>query len=132
MNEDITIEVIINTLKSTCKWKSPGIDKIINFGFYHVYSTHDENYFRNHLKNWKDDWLAYRSNIPSIKTKETTNVKKPTDLSYAFSIYKMMTWILKERIFKFIECKEIYPLELQQPQIYVLSRINAPAKRFGH
>ena len=34
MVEDVTIEKIINTRKSTYKWKSPGIDKRNKFRFY--------------------------------------------------------------------------------------------------
>ena len=38
-------------------------------------------------------------------------MQKTTDQPYAFSTYKMIKLILKERIIKFIECKDIYPLE---------------------
>ena len=40
MHEDITLKEIINKLKRTHKWKSPGINKIKTFWLYNQFTAH--------------------------------------------------------------------------------------------
>ena len=69
---------IINILKRTHKWKSPGIDKITNFWRNQPSSTNVDNYLENNFKKLKkmSDWLTEGVNTNSRKQRKQQIQKK--------------------------------------------------------
>ena len=115
MYEDITIEEIINTLKRTHKWKSLGIDKMTNFWFHHLSSTHQLiTKLISEINNEPEkirDYFRKRLTYILPKTKEITNTPKKYRPITCLPTCRMITSILSERIIKLIEYKNSFPLE---------------------
>ena len=85
------------------------IDKITNFWFQHISFTHQlirKLFFRNHKKPWKIIRFVTRRDTIDPSAKKKTY--RP--IICLPSTYKL-TSMLKGRRVKFIECKDIFPLE---------------------
>ena len=80
MYKDITTREIINTLKCTHKWKSPGKDKMTNFWLNNLFSADQLmkkliSEITKELEQ-KPVWLTEEITYLQPKTKDTTNKKK--------------------------------------------------------
>ena len=74
MNEDISVEEIINSLKCSHRWKSSGIDKIRNFWYYYLSSSHQlMTAMTSEIINEPPkmpDWLTEGVTFQLLKTKK--------------------------------------------------------------
>ena len=97
------------------KWKSAGMDKITNFWLHKFPCTHDllVNLLSEIMRNPENtpDWLPKGLTYLIPKSKETSNTKNYRPITCLSTIYKLLTSILAERAYSFVESNDIIPTE---------------------
>ena len=112
---DITIGEVEKALNKSYKWKSAGMEKIKNFWLHSLPYTHDllANLLSEIIRNPENtpDWLPEGLTNLISKSKETCNPKNYRPITCLSTIYKLLTSILAERTYTFIESNDILPIE---------------------
>ena len=112
---DISIAEIEASLKKSHKWKSPGIDKIPNFWLNILSSSH--KYIANTLSHVVADpsaapeWLTEGITYLLPKNDETVNPKNYRPITCLSTTYKLLTSVITDRTYNFLENNNIFPLE---------------------
>ena len=111
----ITKEELELALKKSHKWKSPGIDKIPNFWLNSLSKGHQKlaallSCVVETPEN-APDWLSEGITYLLPKTKETKNPKNYRPITCLTTTYKLLTSILTERTYNFMESNELFPIE---------------------
>ena len=112
---DISTEEVEMALKKSHKWKSAGVDKITNFWLHSLSCTHDllavllSEVVRNpeNTPDWLSEGLTYL--LP--KTTETYQPKNYRPITCLSTIYKLLTSIITDRTYAFIESNDLFPIE---------------------
>ena len=112
---DITKEEAVLAIMKSSNWKAPGNDGIANYWLKNLTSVHVEltaayNEILKHPERtpeWLTDGLTYL--IP--KTEEPKNPKNYRPITCLPTMYKILTSILTERTYTFLEENELLPAE---------------------
>ena len=113
--DDITVEELENALKKSQKWKSPGIDKVPNFWLSHMSAMH--KLLAKQMSEIISEpdltpkWLAEGITYLLAKTPETTNAKNFRPITCLSTTYKILTSVLTDRMYTFMEANKLFPLE---------------------
>ena len=112
---DISTEEVEKALKKSHKWKSAGIDKVTNFWLHSLPCTHNilANLLSELVRNPENspDWLPEGLTYLLPKTKETNKPKNYRPITCLSTTYKLLTSILTERTYTFIESNDLFPIE---------------------
>ena len=113
--EVINIEELRSALTKSHKWKYPGVDKIPNFWLNCLTSTHKQMTlnFTNILQNPETapEWLTEGTTDLLPKSQETQNPQNYRPITYLTTTYKILTSIITERMYTFLEENSILPQE---------------------
>jgi len=113
--DDINIEELECALKKSQKWKSPGIDKVPNYWLYHMFAMHELMAKKiSEIISEPDkmpNWLAEGTTYLLAKSTETTNAKNYRPITCLSTTYKILTSILTDRMYAFMEANKLFPLE---------------------
>ncbi|XP_066930549.1 uncharacterized protein [Clytia hemisphaerica] len=113
--EEITVEEVRVALGKTQKWKSPGIDKVQNFWLNYLPSMHRAlTFFLNELvgnPNSIPEWLTEGVTYLLPKSEDTKNPNNYRPITCLNTIYKLLTSVLTERMYSFLEDNSILPTE---------------------
>ena len=113
--EIISVEEVRAALGKTQKWKSPGIDKIQNFWLNSLTSLHDllTHHLNVLIENPEDipDWLTEGVTYLLPKSEDTKNPKNYRPITCLTTMYKLLTSILTERMYVYLENNSILPNE---------------------
>ena len=112
---DISKEEAILAIMKSSNWKAPGNDGIANFWLKNLSSIHEDltTAYNDILKNpekqpdWPTEGLTYL--LP--KTEETKNPKNYRPITCLPTMYTILTSILTERTYAFLEENELLPTE---------------------
>ena len=113
--EDISKEEVSLALKKSHKWKSPGCDKIPNFWLNTFTSAHDD-----HAKMFNKAvlepesapaWLTKGITYLHPKSNETENPKNYRPITCLTTLYKILTSIITERTYTFLDANDLLPTE---------------------
>ena len=110
---DITKEEAVLAIMKFSNWKAPGNDGIANFWIKNLTSVHDEliTAYNGILKHPEKapGWLTDGYLLP--KTEETKNQKNYRPITCSPTMYKILTSILTERTYTFLDENELLPTE---------------------
>ena len=105
--EDIKLKEVQFSLKKLHKWKSPGLDKLPNFWLNILTSTHKvlTHTLSQTMKNPEQilEWLAKGRTYLFPKVSETNNTKNYRPITCLSPTYKLLTSIITERTYSFLE-----------------------------
>ena len=105
--QDIENEEVILALKKTSNWKSPGIDKVPNFWLKNLERLHGSlateynDIVRDPGKSL--EWLTLGRTYLLPKNNETRNPKNYRPIACLPTTYKVLTSIITERTYVFLE-----------------------------
>ena len=109
--DDINIEELEYALKKSQKWKSPGIDEVSNYWLHHMFAMHKLLAKKiSEIISEPDrmsHWLAEGTTCLLAKTTETTNAKNYRPIKFLSTTYKILTSILTDRMYAFMEAKKL-------------------------
>ena len=112
---DITKDEVVLAIMKYSNWKAPGNDGIANFWIKNLTSIHDEfiTAYNDILKypETAPDWLTEGLTYLLPKTKETENPKNYRSITCLPTLYKILTFILTERSYVFLEENELLSTE---------------------
>ena len=113
--QDITSEELSEALKKTHKWKSPGMDKVPNFWLEALNSSHRKLLIELNVimadPKKTPEWMATGVTYLLPKAGQTDNPKNYRLITCLSTVYKILTSILTERTYTFMEQNELFPLE---------------------
>ena len=113
--EVINIEELCSALTKSHKWKSPGVDKIPNFLLNCLTSMHKQMAlnFTNILQNPETtpEWLTEGTTYLLPKSQETQYPKNYRPITCLTTTYKILTSIITEHMYIFLEENSILPQE---------------------
>ena len=111
----VNIEELRSALTKLHKWKSPGVDKIPNFWLNCLTSTHKQIAlnFTNILQNPETapKWLTEGTIYFLPKSQENQNPQNYRPITYLATAYKILTSVITERMYTFLEENLIFPQE---------------------
>ena len=107
--EYIELKEVEFSLKKSNNWKSPGLEKLPNFWLNiltstHKVLTHSLSQKMKHPKEipeWLTKWITYLL----LKVSETNSPKNYRPITCLSTIYKILTPIITERTYSFLEQK---------------------------
>ena len=109
----INIEELRSALTKSHKWKSPGVYKILNFWLNCLTSTHKQMAlnFTNILQNHEtaSEWLTEGTTYLLPKNQEIQNPQNYRPITCLTTTYKILTLIVTERMYTFLEENSILP-----------------------
>lgn len=112
---DITLEEMKEILKSLHNWKSPGLDKVQNFWIKNLDSLHGQlaSAFNSAIKQPTiiPDWLTTGVTFLLSKGKETKEPKNYRPITCLPTLYKIMTSLVCQRLYKHVLENNILPPE---------------------
>ena len=112
---DISKEEAILAIMKSSNWKAPGNDGIAKFWLKNLSSVHEDltTAYNDTLKNpeKQPDWLTEGLTYLLPKTEETKNPKNYRPINCLPTMYKILTSILTERTYAFLEENELLPTE---------------------
>ena len=113
--EDIQTDELTYALRRSSKWKSPGIDKVPNFWLNSFSSLHDDlaiEYTKivRHPEG-SPAWLVRGITYLLAKSEDTSNPKNYRPITCLSTMYKILTSILTERTYTFLDSNDILPTE---------------------
>ena len=113
--EAITVDEVKAALGKTHKWKSPGMDKIPNFWLNSLTSSHKTlTFFLNLIVDDPEqipDWLTEGVTYLLPKSEDTRNPKNYRPITCLTTIYKLLTSVMTERMYTFLEENFVLPSE---------------------
>ena len=113
--EEISVEEICVALGKTHKWKSPGIDKIPNFWLNSLSAIHEPltSFINEILLNPYDipDWITEGVTYLLPKSEDTKNPKNYRPITCLTTSYKLITSVLTDRMYTFLDRNHILPNE---------------------
>ena len=113
--EDIELKEVEFSLRKLHKWKSLGLDKLPNLWLNILTSTHKvlTHTLSQTMKNLEEipEWLAKGITYLLPKVAETNNPKNYRPITCLSTTYKVLTSIITERTYSFLEQKELLPYE---------------------
>ena len=112
---DIAEIEIVAAIKKSSNWKAPGVDGIANFWIknlssIHKYLTHAYN---DIIKRPEEcpEWLTQGVTYLLPKTEETQNPKNYRPITCLPTMYKILTSVISERTYNFLESHDLLPRE---------------------
>ena len=112
--EDILTEELSYALRRSSKWKSPGIDKVPNFWLHSFNSLHDLATEYTKIVRQPEEspaWLVRGITYLLAKNEDTSNPKNYRPITCLSTMYKILTSILTERTYTFLDSNDILPTE---------------------
>ena len=113
--EAISLEELRFALGKSHKWKSPGIDKIPNFWLNSLTEVHEnlKNSFNKIITSVENvpDWLTEGITYLLPKSNDTRNPKNYRPITCLTTTYKILTSIITDRMYKFLDENSILPHE---------------------
>ena len=113
--EDIESNKVLFSLNKSNKWKFPGPDKLPNFWLNILTSTHKvlTHTLSQTMKNPEEipEWLAKGITYSLPKVSDTNNPKNYRPTTCLSTTYKLLTSIIAERTYLFLEQKRLLPYE---------------------
>ena len=113
--EHISKEEVSQALKKSHKWKSPGCDKIPNFWlntFTNAHSDHEKMFNKVILEpDSAPSWFTKGITYLHPKSNETENPKNYRPITCLSTLYKILTSIITERTYSFLDANNILPTE---------------------
>ena len=112
---EITVEELRSALSKSHKWKTPGIDKIPNFWLNSLHELHKPltdsfNKIINDPGNIPD-WLTEGTTYLLPKNADTKNPKNYRPITCLTTTYKILTSIITDRMYTFLEQNSTLPQE---------------------
>ena len=105
----------MNALRKSLKWKSPGIGKVPNFWFnaFDSIQRHCINCFNRDIKNLETNPKQFTQGITYLlpKSNETNKPENHRPTTCLSTMYKMLTSIITERTYSFLDTNNILPAE---------------------
>ncbi|KAL1446158.1 hypothetical protein WDU94_008911 [Cyamophila willieti] len=115
MEFNITHEDFIEAIQNTQNWKAPGWDSIQNFWLKKLTSCHDVilNEFNKYLQNPDETptWLTLGNTYLIPKNEKTEDVKCYRPITCLPVLYKLLTSIIKTKMYKHLTENNILPME---------------------
>ena len=112
---DIDVEETSSAIKKSSNWKAPGIDKVPNFWIKALTSLHEEiaKSFCDIMKypNNCPTWLTNGITFLLPKTGDTSDPKNFRPITCLPTMYKILTSIITDRIYNFLDKNNILPPE---------------------
>ena len=113
--KDIETAEVTLALKKASNWKSPGIDKVPNFWLKQLEVVH-EYVAREYTGIIKTptkcpEWLTQGLTYLLPKTEETKNPKNYRPITCLPTMYKILTSVITERTYNFLEVNNMLPPE---------------------
>ena len=112
---EINITETTASINKTNNWKAPGIDGVANFWIKHLPSIHEDlaRAFTNIIENPADcpRWLTQGITYLLPKTEETQNPKNYRPITCLPTMYKILTSIITERTYTFLDQNNLLPAE---------------------
>ena len=112
---EISTDELKQALIRSHKWKSPGIDRIPNFWLNCISKGHNRlaSLLSELVENPETapEWMTEGVTYLLPKNKDTKNPKNYRPITCLTTTYKILTSILSERTYTFIENNEVFPLE---------------------
>ena len=113
--KEITMEELDCTIKRANNWKSPGIDMLPNFWLKYITSLHAElvkafNVIMN-IPERTPDWLTKGKTHLLAKNDKTEDPKNYRPITCLSTSYKILTSILSNRTYNFLEENNLLPIE---------------------
>ena len=113
--ENITAEEINLAIRNSSNWKSPGTDKVPNFWIKMISCMHqDLATAYNDIISAPEktpEWLTQGTTYLLPKSDETNLPKNYRPITCLPTMYKLLTSIITERTYKFLEEQELLPAE---------------------
>ena len=132
-----------NTIKVLQNWKSPGIDKIHNFWLKYLVSLHGQliSGYNEIIKNPINipEWMTKGITYLLPKSKDTLHPKNYRPITCLPVIYKILTSLISERIYSYLQKNNILPEEQKgcrkksrgcKDQLLVSQMVMQHAKKF--
>ena len=112
---DIDITETTAAINKTSNWKAPGIDGIANFWVKNFPSVHEDltHAYNSVVKNPEEcpEWLTQGTTYLLPKSEETENPKNYRPITCLPTMYKILTSIITNRTYCFLERHDILPAE---------------------
>ena len=102
-------------LKMSHKWKSAGIDQVLNYWLNSLNKGHYilASLLSDTVKDWEDSpaWLSEGMTYLLPTTYDTVNAKNYRPITCVCTTYKLLTSIITERTYVFMETTNLFPIE---------------------
>ena len=112
---DIDITETTAAINKTSNWKAPGIDGVANFWVKNFPSVHEDltHAYNSVVKNPEEcpDWPTRGTTYLLPKNDETENPKNYRPITCLPTMYKILTSIITDRTYCFLERHNILPAE---------------------
>ena len=112
---EITVIETESAIKKTQNWKAPGHDKVVNFWIKYLTSIHDDLTlaYSDIIKKPEHcpGWLTWGTTYLIPKLTSTNNPKNYRPITCLPTMYKILTSIIANRIYKHLEQNLLIPQE---------------------
>ena len=109
------VKELQTTVKKSHKWKSAGVDQVLDYWLNSFYKGHFilASPLSDAIKNpedspaWLTEWITYLQ----PKANDTVNPKNYRPVTCVSTTYKLLTSIITERMYVFMETNDLFPIE---------------------
>lgn len=113
--KSINVEETTSAINKSSNWKSPGKDKVSNFWLKHLVSLHEDlaKAYTKVIEHPEEtpEWLTEGITYLLPKTEQTKNPKNYRPITCLPTMYKILTSIIAERTYTFLNEHQLLPSE---------------------